>query len=758
MHICTGVIKIIRFLQISSVLLLAFFVHMEANAQGNSIPRKVLALYKSSEGETEEQNNIYYKAQLPLNNLGLVVKYADAEKSLPSEEAMRDYRGILTWFREPGMKNAKRYRRWIQQMQKSGKYVVILGNFGAHHELGRPSTEKEDKEVLRFFRSMGLRFSLAGWEITNPQTILKNKDFYDYEMVFKGTDSEYIGRIQSVSDQNNVLLSLQDKDNKSDFAVLVPQGGYIQIQAIDGQIQGSPNTKWYINPTKFFDQAFRCADLPVADINTIGGFRTAFIHIDGDGFSTISKINRWHICADIIKRRVLTKFAHPFSFSVIASEIDPTFIGNKGTVRVAKEIFQLPNVEAASHGFAHPHNWKTGKISLRLGFYVFDPLLETVGSIKYIKENLVPPDKAVNLFFWTGMCNPNQEEIERLENQGVLQINGGAGKLDKNGSSISTFYPPYGQVGNKIRVNSRICNEYEFTNGWLGPHDGYKEVIKSFEFTDGHRPSTPANIYFHPYIAEFEDGWRSLRQVFKFAEQQDWTFVYTSDYIKSVKDFVNTKISKVSNNEYLIQNDGSLRTIRFRDEKRSIDTYLSENIVGFTKIKGDLLVHLNSKNEHKIVLGEPSKWTPYISYSNQIADSLTVQKDRISLSVHGYGDFSATINNLRPNTYYAIEKLAPTSNSIDNNHKQASVFSQQEALSSTIQYKKSDENGAITFESFVTNSNQFVLQPSSSINYNFAQMKYMILLAAILGFILLQTNRAKTVKTTLLKKILSKKK
>ncbi len=756
MHIYTGEIKIQNIFS-TFVWFLAFLGFTgSAFSQSNLIPRKILALYKSSEGNSEQQNNIYFNAQLPLNNLGLVVTYSDAEGNLPTLDEMNDYRGIISWFGSSEMREAARYRKWLMEMLQSGKYVVILGNLGAHFELGASSTEKDDKEVQRICDYFGLTYNYNQLKNQNVQIDFKNDQFYDYEAKFIEFKPETIENIISVDPQNQVLLSLTADNKKSDIAILTPNGGYIQQGAISKIDTKTYHAQWYIDPFKFFDKAFHCDDLPIADINTTCGYRTAFIHIDGDGFSTISKINRWHNCGKLTKNRILTKFAFPFSFSVIVADVSPAYNGNNDTFEAAREIFRLPNVEPASHGFAHPHDWRTGKLSLKVDSYSYDPALETVGSIKYIQENLVPPGKSVKLFFWTGMCNPNQLEIDLLENQGFLHINGGAGKLDLERPSISTFYPPYGQVGSKMRVNSRISNEFEFTNGWQWPYDGYSNVIKSIQFTGGHRPVAPVNIYFHPYIVEWNEGWQSLRQVLKWAEQQDLTFVYTSDYIKSVKDFINTKIYQADENEYVFLNDGNLRTIRFKNEIREVNLSLSENVIGFTKDKGDLLIHLNARKEHKLVFGEATKTIPYLNYANQLVDSLETQGNEIYLYVRGYGNFHATLKNLSPNAYFSIKKLPL--NSQTNSYKQASAFSQQEFIYSTIQYLKSDEHGTLSFESFITNSGKIVLKPSSSINYMLLKSKYWIFLAAVFGFILVQIRLERTNKFNLLTYILSKKK
>ena len=94
------------------------------------IPRKILALYKTSEKRSPEHNEISEYVQLVLNNLGLVVEYADAEDTLPPIWAMPEYLGVITFFYNDGMRRAGRYRKWLLRLLENGKKVVIFGNFG----------------------------------------------------------------------------------------------------------------------------------------------------------------------------------------------------------------------------------------------------------------------------------------------------------------------------------------------------------------------------------------------------------------------------------------------------------------------------------------------------------------------------------------------------------------------------------------------------------------------------------------------------
>jgi hypothetical protein len=110
------------------------------------LPRRVLALYKSSElynavegtrPKTAWLNEVHAWAQMPLNWLGLVVDYHDVARGLPDEAHMGRYRGVLTWHQTEEIDDPLGYLQWLAAQVRAGRRLVILGAV-AHH-LSRPS-------------------------------------------------------------------------------------------------------------------------------------------------------------------------------------------------------------------------------------------------------------------------------------------------------------------------------------------------------------------------------------------------------------------------------------------------------------------------------------------------------------------------------------------------------------------------------------------------------------------------------------------
>ncbi len=701
------------------------------------IPRRILALYKSSEGRTPEKNEIYRLAQLPLNNLGLVVDYADAEGELPSPSDMAEYRGVLTWFVSDQMKNAHRFRSWLLQVARQGRRIVIFDQFGAYREAGQQITRADVRETQQVLGLLGLVTELRTWVDDDVRIKYKDPSFFDYEAQLKPQRFHYIFDVLSIDSANRVLLTLSRGDLRNDAAVLTPRGGYVQSGATHWLDESSGRAQWLINPFKFFAAAFGYQNVPAADLNTAGGHRLAFLHVDGDGFSTISKIDHWHLSAELLRSRVLSRFSLPFSVSVIAAEVDSAYLGSQQTVRAARQIFALPNVEPASHSFSHPLDWRRGIVSFdSIPGYRFDPEQEIHGSMSYIERELLLGRQPVSLFFWSGACNPTADQIRRVEQHGWLQINGGGGFLDPDRPSVTAFAPPYAFVGDQIRINARLSNEFELTNGWRGPYDGFKKLVASLEFTNQKERLIPADIYFHHYIMEWKDGWESLRYVLRWVEHQDWTFVYTSQYVRMVKDFLSTEIQQLAPDRYLVRTQGALRTIRFANESRRLDPSRSRNLVGFTRKDGDLLVYLDARKVHEIVFGSPQEKVPYVSSATRLIDSLAVRQDTLQLDVRGYGEADIVLANLAPQRYYRV--LA--SNQGDH-RTHGQTVSQVEAEGGQSHYVRSDANGSVRIRVFIPNRATLTITPSTPTAYVFSHSKMWLLGTILIGFVLLEFRR-----------------
>ncbi|MBA7638672.1 hypothetical protein ES703_46328 [subsurface metagenome] len=94
--------------------------------------REVLALYKSSEGQTENENEIFYYLSKPIKEMGLSLTYWDIDRGIPGERLLNRVRAVITWFRGPAMSEPEAYLDFLNKSMDSGCKLVVFDNFGAY--------------------------------------------------------------------------------------------------------------------------------------------------------------------------------------------------------------------------------------------------------------------------------------------------------------------------------------------------------------------------------------------------------------------------------------------------------------------------------------------------------------------------------------------------------------------------------------------------------------------------------------------------
>ena len=153
-------------------------------------------------------------------------------------------------------------------------------------------------------------------------------------------------------------------------------------------------------------------------------------HIDGDGFASLSETRRNTTCAEVVRDRILKVYPIPITVSVVEANtracekvLKPE---NKQAYEdLARTLFELPNIQAASHTYSHPYIWipgdpdyqnlyETPRLELHdtEGYGEIDYEREIIGSIEYMESTLLPKGKKVELLLWSGNCRPPAEALK----------------------------------------------------------------------------------------------------------------------------------------------------------------------------------------------------------------------------------------------------------------------------------------------------------------------------------------------------------
>jgi hypothetical protein len=255
--------------------------------------------------------------------------------------------------------------------------------------------------------------------------------------------------------------------------------------------------------------------------------RPVLVTIDGDGFIYRSR-ELGRPVGEVLLEEILTVYPFKFTASVIAGELERSATGFDADL--AARIFALDNVQAASHSWSHPNDWRSGRVDLGL---------EIRRSVGVIESRLLGEGKRVEAFLWTGRCNPTPQALRAVTELGIANLNGGPKRK------------PFRRVGGFRQYSSRAPNDWDlmelerlvmragggstsvarFLETYPGSLDGYRRVIGFFE----KHPRLPIHVYFHWYSGVRRDSLDALKEVLSWCERQGGPSLWVSEYVARVE-------------------------------------------------------------------------------------------------------------------------------------------------------------------------------------------------------------------------------
>jgi len=657
------------------------------------VSRTVLALYDGNEHEAPANTPIYTSLEVACDHLGILVRYYDMRKGLPGHDAMKSYRGILTWFADQKMDEPEEYLEWLKEESKLGRYVVVFGQIGARQDdEGNPTSEKTVQSLYEFW---GVKF--PGIWLNNPllvQASKIDKRVMDFERPLVTETISEISLYEQFTpiDKTKIetfleLKCLAFQQPPSSVVAVHPYGGYCMAAYMTYSDPETFKRQWYINPFEFLRRALRWQDAPCPDVTTLNGARIFYSHVDGDASISLSRVDKKRLTAEVLYEEVLRESKLPITISAIEAELTTAGSQVKRNARIQdvfRKIFVLDQVEPASHAYSHPYHWANGLTAMSIEGYSSKPISdaeraliedtpyenamilrkpvgewverEIFGSIDFINKNLVPEGKNCRLFQWSGNCRPTPAAMEVIAKHNFLNINGGDPRFDDFWPSYTGLRPAARQVGEHIQVHSSASNENLYTDLWKRNYGGFKNVMLTFERTGSPRRIKPINVYYHFYSAERIASLKALREIYGFCAELDLAPLFTSEYVEIVLDSRKVVFSREGEekNEWKWSGAGKCRTLRWDGVDAFPDLEKSKGIIGFYKDEklNALYVHLDGSGEGEVVWSRKLPKRPYLSSASGYVNQWKVSDGATEFDFHAKGDAWFEIAGLKAGKEY----------------------------------------------------------------------------------------------------------
>lgn len=463
------------------------------------------------------------------------------------------------------------------------------------------------------------------------------------------------------------LVARRGNDPKTDSHLVVssPAGGFVASGYTHYAVSDPLHIQWYMNPFEFFRTAFATETLPKPDTTTLSGRLIFYSHLDGDGWRSESQIGSYQksrsIAAEVVLKEILQAFPDlPVTVAPIAADIDPKWHGSAASLQLAKNILALPHVEAASHTYSHPLDWRffsrdsrdrkgsaihrdpieagvspaqqpawrsflesllpasnsrrnesaataTAKpdenrtIPRSYGVQPFRLDEEILGSIAFV-NTLLPSGKRVELVEWSGDTLPFEYAMAATKKAGVRNLNGGSTLFDQDHFSHAWVAPIGRQVGAHHQIYASNGNENTYSDLWAGRYFSFSHWVKSLLFTETPRRLKPLSVYYHMYAGEKLSSLNAVLGCLRYAQKQE-TVPVTAGYFARIADgFFSTRITQLGQWVWQIENRDSLQTLRFdQGTSLAVDFAHSKGVIGQRHYQDSLYVALDEADAAPIV-------------------------------------------------------------------------------------------------------------------------------------------------------------
>jgi uncharacterized protein (TIGR01370 family) len=604
------------------------------------LPRKVLVLYDPRNASDLQYLDVQRFLGMAFAYLGLIADYRPIDSALPEGAIADRYAGIVVWVDDDSSVDSPRYVDWLLQAIDQGAHVAVFNSFGAARQ-------------SRLWRALGL---VADDELsTAPLSIVNVDPMMGFELPVRPRAAGL--EPVRLTGAGRALLTLRSADGRVYHpAALTPWGGYALAPFTVDSLTAEARERWYLNPLRFLSSALVLpADAPVPDVTTESGRRMLMVHIDGDGFASRVEGAPDRFAGEALYDDFLKRYRLPTTASVIEGEVGPAGLYPKDSPRLeaaARRIFALPWVEVASHSYSHPLNWglvqeaqdNSEDYHLPIPGYTYSVDREISGSLDYINHRLLPADKRVRVFLWTGNCVATPEALRAVARSGVLNMNGGETLITDTSPSWTKISGLGIPRAGYFQVFAPNQNENLYTNLWHGPFYGFQRVIETFRLTETPYRFKPVDIYYHYYSATKSASREALHRVYQWALAQSLTPVFVTEYLLKVDDFNRMTIARYIEGGYRIRGNGALRSLRLPQAGPPPDWSGSRDVVGVAPGPSARYVTLGGGSAELRFAAAASR-QPYLVSANARVEAFSRGEGMLRMDLRGHVPLQLTVAN-----------------------------------------------------------------------------------------------------------------
>lgn len=599
-----------------------------ARSVGERVPDTVVMLVGRAVEDLEApvQDAARDVLQMPLNHLGLrLVRFGVDGDTAPPDVDPQQVAAIGTWF-ESEQQLPKWVWPWLERQPANVRTLL----FGSLVPLARGDG---GDRLRRHLRRFGLGYDDA--QVADPARI--DVEFVRRDAVPFESQPVY-ERLHhgpwSQDDRNQTWLATRDlaRPRHQRCPVVVGPWGGIALQPWFVRTGGTAgDRRFYVDPFAFLGEALQRRTLPVPDPCVRFGRRVFVLHVDGDGFESVSTVGEGRSCGEVFRERIVDRWQVPMTISFITASLTDRIDPPVPTPRMllARDILARPWVEAASHSVLHPLDWRrqlTPRSLARsvvwypaLAGYTHDMQAEVRESIAFVDRWLVPPGKRCRVMLWSGAANPTQQALAAARTAGCRNLNGGLFRWDELHDSVGYVSPWGATIGDEFQVFAGAPNENVFDGYFTTMPGSFRHVDATITNTGKGHILKPANVYVHFYSAEHPVRLAALEGLLERWLDREEVFPATaSSYAAAVDDCQHTCTIARLPNGFAMAGFANCRTVRFDAPIPAIDWANCRGIGGLHRIDSSTFVLLTASEAELqfVAAGQPAPSQAFVEQAD----------------------------------------------------------------------------------------------------------------------------------------------
>lgn len=537
--------------------------------------------------------------QMPLDHLGMRLVEHPVGAGPPEDLDPARVRAVGTWF-----STEVALPEWVWPWLSRQDPALRVLHFGSLLPLAR---DDGGERLRRHLQRFGLGFDPE--IVVDPGRITvecPQPELYPFESkpVY---ECAHLGP-WNLDDGNTVWVATHDAQGpgRPRAPVVTGRWGGIGLHPWFLRMGGADqDRRWYADPFAFCRRALGLDGVPAPDPCVRNGRRVFVLHVDGDGFESVSTVAPEQTCGRVFRDRIVDRWRIPMTIGFIVASLTDEFAPAEPTagMRLARSIAERPWVELASHTVLHPLDWRRPLLPRSvprsvvwyegLGGYRHDMVAEVRESVAFLDRWIAPAGRRCRMVLWSGEANPPAAAIAAASAAGCLNMNGGLFRWDALHDSVG-FVTPWGRrIGGQWQVFAAGPNENLYPGFFTTMPGAFAHVSTTIERTGSPRILKPANVYVHFYSAEHPARLAALEALLeRWVEREETVPVLASAYAAAVRDAQSGCTVARTGTGFRFEGFENCRTVRIDGGGGAVDWEHSSGLLGARRLGDSLYLHL----------------------------------------------------------------------------------------------------------------------------------------------------------------------